>query len=213
MDGPVPELASLLGDGPLPERKSRTQPGPVQVRGPRRDRDESKPGAKRPAGRRFVRDLSIGALLVIALNLFVVQVSIVRGHSMRPFLDDGDRLVVDKAFTDLGNLRRFDVVVMQSPHRPDVDYVKRVIGLPGETVMLRCGLVWIDGAPVDEGFAHFADTDDTEAYVVPPGHLFVLGDNRPISADSREFGLVPGELVRGRVRARVWPLDRMAIWP
>jgi signal peptidase I len=201
-------LATLLGDGPHPAPRAAENEGGAVRRPARNDR------ANRPLpAARLLRDVVIGALLVVALNLFVVQVSIVRGHSMQPFLEDGDRLVVDKTSTGLSSLARFDVVVMESPKHNGVDYVKRVVGLPGERVALRRGVVWIDGKPIDEDFSHIADDADTREWKVPPGHLFVLGDNRPVSADSREFGLVPGDLVRGKVRARLWPLDRVAIWP
>ena len=162
--------------------------------------------------RRFARDLTRGAAVVVMLHLFVIQVSIVRGHSMEPSLHDGDRLVVDRLFAGLLGVDRFDVVVLRNPGKKDVDYVKRVVGLPGDHVRLARGVVLVNDEPLDPGYAYIQDTDDTGVYVVPPGHYFVLGDNRPISADSREFGLVDGELVLGRVCCRFWPLNRARLF-
>jgi signal peptidase I len=87
-----------------------------------------------------------------------------------------------------------------------------VVGLPGERVALRSGRLHIDGAPVDEAFAPIFDGDTTEDVAVPAGYVWVLGDNRPVSADSRDFGLVPIELIRGRVCARVWPPARVSMF-
>ena len=177
-------------------------------------------GTKRPMDRRrdwrrLLRDSSLGVLLILLLNLFVLQVSIVRGHSMEPSLDDGDRLVVDRMFaTTLRDVDRYDVVVMQSPDREGVDYVKRIVALPGETVSIRGGLLFVDGRAIDDApYAYVADDSDVEPVAVPEGHVFVLGDNRAISADSRQFGLVASDLLRGRVIARIWPLGRLAFWP
>ncbi|MFO1051517.1 MAG: signal peptidase I [Planctomycetota bacterium] len=170
--------------------------------------------AQPPARRRrsFWRDALSGFLLVAMLHAFVVQVSVVRGHSMEPCLHDGDRLVVDRVGADLVGLSRFDVVVLGNPRDPSVDYVKRIAGLPGERVALHDGHLWVDGRAIDERFGPIADHAEFPTLLVPQGHVFVLGDNRPISCDSREFGLVPVALLRGTVRARFWPIDRIAVF-
>ncbi len=159
--------------------------------------------------RRFGRDLLRGAAVVVMLHLFVLQISVVRGNSMEPSLMDGDRLVVDRVTYSFADVDRFDVVVMRNPVNQSVDYVKRIVGLPGDVVELRRGRVHINGTMVQESFAHISDQDSTASLVVPPGSFFVLGDNRPISCDSREFGLVRSDLLKGKVRFRFWPLDRL----
>jgi signal peptidase I len=168
-----------------------------------------------PSPRRWARGAAtLGAATVLGLHVFVVQVSVVRGHSMEPALLDGDRLVVERPglVHDAEDVQRFDVIILGNPREPSVDYVKRVVGLPGERVALRSGRLHIDGAPVDEAFAPIFDGDTTEDVAVPAGYVWVLGDNRPVSADSREFGLVPIELIRGRVCARVWPPARVSMF-
>ncbi|HLU39059.1 MAG TPA: signal peptidase I, partial [Planctomycetota bacterium] len=164
--------------------------------------------AKRPR-RRLGADFVRGIILVALLNLFVVQISTVRGHSMEPSLRDGDRLVVDRLAYAVSDVQRFDVVVLRYPRDPRTDFVKRVVALPGERVAIRDGRVWVDGVLLHENFAHVADHADMRELIVPPGHYFVLGDNRPVSCDSREFGLVEAEMLRGKVRARFWPPARV----
>jgi len=161
---------------------------------------------------RFVLDMALGATAMVLVHLFVVQISVVRGHSMEPSLHDGDRLVVDRVSYNLVDAQRGDVVVLRYPRNPAVDFVKRIIGLPGDRVALRDGQVLLNGAPIVLQFDWVADHQDMAEVAVPDGNYFVLGDNRPISCDSREFGLVAQELLKGRVRARFWPLDRLAVF-
>ncbi len=168
------------------------------------------PRARRRRGR--WREAFALLFAVGVLHAFVVQVSVVRGHSMEPCLHDGDRLVVDRVGPALTGVSRFDVVVLANPRDRSVDYVKRIAGLPGDRVALRDGRLWIDGRPMPESFGPIPDHAEVLPLTVPAGHVFVLGDNRPISCDSREFGLVPVALLRGTVRARFWPLARLAVF-
>jgi len=161
---------------------------------------------------RLLLDVLLGASFMIVVHLFVVQISIVKGHSMEPSLQDGDRLVVDRVSCSLGEMHRGDVVVLRYPRNPEVDFVKRIVGLPGDRVALRNGQLWVNGAMAPDDWTCIADRETTRDVQVPSGCYFVLGDNRPISCDSREFGLVPGELLKGRVCARFWPLDRVAVF-
>ena len=185
-----------------PEARTESQPQPAR-------RSVATP---RVSGRRWAFELMIGTLLMAAFHLFVVQISVVKGHSMEPSLRDGDRLVVDRVAPSLGELTRGDVVVMRYPRNPAVDFVKRVVGLPGDRIALKHGQRWVNGAMAPDEWTCIADLETTAEVDVPDGCYFVLGDNRPISCDSREFGLVPESLLRGRVRARFWPLDRVAVF-
>jgi signal peptidase I len=149
-------------------------------------------------------------LLLVALAwVGLFHFSVVRGSSMTPSIQDGDRIVVDHLSYVMGEVRRGDVVVLRYPLDPTLDYIKRVIGLPGERVRLAGGRVWIDGEELVEPYVAAADPATRLETTVAPGHYFVLGDNRPHSSDSREFGLVPRELLVGRVDLRVWPLERL----
>lgn len=161
---------------------------------------------------RITRDLLRGVAVLIALHVFVLQISVVRGHSMRPSLSDGDRLVVDRLSPRLGGVSRFDVVVLRYPRDPSVDFVKRIVGLPGDRVRIERSGLYVNDHLVDQRFLHIDDPVDMPECLVPEGQYLVLGDNRPISCDSREFGMVPADLVKGLVRARFWPLDRIALF-
>jgi signal peptidase I len=161
-------------------------------------------------GRRVGDFLRIVAAGLLAYTLFF-HLSVVRGSSMSPSIEDGDRILIEPWSYLLGEVERGDVVVLRYPLDPSVDYIKRVIGLPGDRVTLANGFVWVNGELLDEPYVGSCDRTSYGSLVVEPGHYFVLGDNRPRSSDSREFGLVPWEYLRGRVDLRLWPLSRAGI--
>jgi signal peptidase I len=166
----------------------------------------------RPWRGRFLVNLALGATLMALVHLFVVQISVVRGHSMEPALQDGDRLVVDRVSCTLGQVQRNEIVVLRCPRNPEVDYVKRIVGLPGDRIEMRRGRLYVNGELLIGDYQPVPDEAELPELTVPEGHYYVLGDNRPVSCDSREFGLVAQELLRGRVRARFWPPDRLAVF-
>lgn len=171
-----------------------------------------RPRSERSFALRFARDICIGAICVLCLHFFVVQISVVRGQSMSPSLRDGDRVVVDRVSYGLADIERFDVVILRYPRDRNVDFVKRVIGLPGDRVVMRNGVVLVNGKRVRESFGCHPDHDDRVDTVVPFGKVFVLGDNRPISCDSRSFGMVDVTDLRGKVRCCFWPPHRMTFF-
>ncbi len=154
--------------------------------------------------------LRFGALLLVSYSLFF-NLSVVRGSSMAPGIQDGDRILVEPWSYLLGPIERGDVVVLRYPLDPEIDYIKRIIGLPGDQVTLARGAVWVNGEALAEPYVASVDASSSLSVVVEPGHYFVLGDNRPRSSDSREFGFVPEEHVRGRVDLRLWPLARAGL--
>ena len=131
---------------------------------------------------------------------------------MSPSLEEGDRLMVDRLSYSVTDVDRFDVVVLRDPRNPGVDFVKRVVGLPGDLVEMCAGQLSVNGEPVSERFGHVVDRVARGAWVVPDDSYFVLGDNRPISCDSREFGMVGHDLLKGRVRLCFWPPDRLSVF-
>jgi len=157
-----------------------------------------------------LRDMLWIAAAAALLQASVLQVSVVRGSSMEPTLCDGDLLVVDRLACGIDGLEYGDVIVLRNPVESGVDFVKRVVALPGDRVALRDGRLLVNGAEA-ERFKHVPDDYDMPELLVPSDHVFVLGDNRPVSADSRDFGIVPGPLLLGKVRARVWPPARAAL--
>lgn len=154
-----------------------------------------------------------GARVVVATALawmLLFQVSVVRGSSMAPGISDGDRILIEPWSYWVGDVRRGDIVVLQYPLDPSVDYIKRVIGLPGDLVALAGGRLWVNGQPLPEPYA-IADDLAWHVERVRRDHCFVLGDNRPRSSDSREFGQVPFDHLRGRVELCVWPPARAGL--
>ncbi len=164
-------------------------------------------------GRSLITDVIKFAVFFAILYLYVMQVSVVRGSSMEPTFHDGDRLVVDKLTYLLSDIDRFDVIVLRAPNQRGMDFIKRVIALPGESVQIREGRLYIDGRETSQEFLMSHSSDTFGPKVVPEGEYFVLGDNRPYSNDSRSFGFIKRDSVRGKIRVRFWPLDHFHFYP
>ncbi len=173
----------------------------------------TRPSTGSVSPRRLFQHLIVGAVFLIVLHSFVVQISVVRGHSMEPSLWDGDRLLVDRLSYSIMDVGRFDMVVLRYPVDPSVDFVKRIVGLPGDRIRIRRGLIMVNGGPLPSSFKYVRDRAEMSEITVPEDQYFVLGDNRPISCDSREFGLVPASFLKGKVRARFWPPGRARVFP
>ena len=149
------------------------------------------------------------ALVSLVINVFVVQAMVVQGPSMRPNLNYDQRVIVEKityCFTHYP--RRGDVVIIDLPGEDEL-LIKRVVALPGEKVAVQDGQVSINGQPLEEPWATRRGGLDYAPTRVPSQHVFVLGDNREVSRDSRFFGPVPVDQISGRVSFVVWPLDRI----
>ncbi len=125
---------------------------------------------------------------------------------MMPNIHDGDRLIVDRISYAVGDVQRFDVVILAYPKDPSVDYVKRIVGLPGDEVSFEKGRLSVNGKILPEGFQPVPDFGLTGRWRVPTGNYFVLGDNRPVSSDSREGWFVEEGLLRGKVQYCFWPI-------
>jgi signal peptidase I len=139
------------------------------------------------------------------------QVSVVRGSSMNPGIHDGDRILIEPWSYLVSDVERGDVVVLRYPLDPQVDYIKRVVGLPGDHVRLEAGRVWVNGKQLEEPYVERADDAALMELVVRNDTYFVLGDNRGRSSDSRDFGAVPATHLRGRVDVRLWPPSRIGL--
>jgi signal peptidase I len=145
-------------------------------------------------------------LIALLINVFLGQATRVDGQSMEPALHTNERLVVEKLSYRLHGPQRFDIVVIRVPSQGNELLIKRVIGLPGDTVEIRDGVVYINGAPLDEPFIGQTTYPGRDAKVtVPPLYVFVMGDNRTHSNDSRSFGPVPIDNIVGRAWVSYWP--------
>ncbi len=165
--------------------------------------------------RLLVRDLVFALLVAALFVVFVAQPVKVEGTSMLPRLHDGERIFVNKLiYYDLPELARGDIVVFWFPDDPEKSYIKRVIGLPGETVEVRDGRVLVDGRELTEPYL------DPQLNVARPTlapvfvrqhYYFVMGDNRDSSFDSRTWGLVPQKYIYGKALFRYWPLSQASV--
>jgi signal peptidase I len=172
---------------------------------------QPEPGWGRRIGRLFreILETILPAILIaLLINVFVGQATRVEGQSMEPNLHTDQRLVVEKMSYRFRGPERFDIVVLRLPSQGEELLIKRVIGLPGETVEIRDGHVYVDGQVLDEPFAVGETRPGRQSsIVVPPLHVYVLGDNRNHSNDSRNFGPVPIENIVGRAWLSYWPLE------
>lgn len=186
------------------------------------------PDAARHSGiwaeaRLLLRDVIFALMMATLVVVFVVQPVKVEGTSMLPRLHDGERIFVNKLiYYKLPDLKKYgwpslergDVVVFWPPKDPDKSYVKRIIGLPGETVEMREGKILINGQALSEPYLdpHLAASRASMAPMhVDEHYYFVMGDNRDNSSDSRIWGLVPEKYIYGKALFRYWPLKDASV--
>ena len=155
-------------------------------------------------------DLVIAVITCVLLITYVVQAFKVQGSSMVPQLVDGERILVNKFIYRFRPIDRGDVAVFWYPDDPEVSFIKRVIGLPGDVVEIRHGVVHVNGRALVE---EYVQPENADGRSFPPqrvreGHYFVLGDNRRGSNDSRSWGFVPRRYIYGKAFIRIWPLPK-----
>lgn len=171
----------------------------------------------------WVKALIIAVVLAAVIRYFLFAPIVVDGESMMPTLLDKDRMIVNKFSYKIGEPERFDIIVFHAPENKD--YIKRVIGLPGDRVEYKNDTLYINGKKYDEPYLDQYKEEEvdgplTEPFTleeiigqetVPQGHLFVMGDNRRYSKDSRHIGTVPMEKVLGNTSIIYWPLKDIRI--
>lgn len=165
-----------------------------------------------------VRFALIAALIVIPIRLYVASPFIVSGASMQPTFNTGHYLIVDQLTYQFHKPQRGDVVVFQYPNDPDKFFIKRIVGLPEETITLTNGEVVVENQEHPDGIVlsetYLADgSRDTLTFELRADEYFVLGDNRSASLDSRVWGALPEELITGRVMLRLLPLHESGLFP
>lgn len=187
---------------------------------------------KKSQAREYLESISVAVILALFIRTFAVQAFKIPTGSMETNLLIGDHLLVNKlvyspslgpwedAILGKKPIRRGHVIIFKFPEDPNKDFIKRVIGLPGETVEIKEKTVYINGKPLEESYTHFLEPvnhDDPEAgtrggdnwgpKVVPEGELFVMGDNRDNSHDSRYWGFLPEDQVKGRALLVYWSYE------
>lgn len=167
----------------------------------------------------FIEAAVFALAIFVVAYLFLFQPNQVKGHSMDSTFADGEYVFTDKISYRMGLPKRGDVVVFQSPKNADIDFIKRVIGLPGERIKIKGGKVYINDSVLDESKYLGPEIStgpesflfENQVFNIPSGKYFVMGDNRPGSSDSRDFGpVIPKEFI-GKVFFRYWPLNRFGV--
>ncbi|ATP39700.1 signal peptidase I [Solibacillus sp. R5-41] len=174
----------------------------------------------------WLKAIVIAVVFVIAIRTFIFTPTLVSGASMMPTYEDGDRVVVNIIGKQISGLERFDVIVFKATE--EKDYIKRIIGLPGDHIAYKDDVLYINGNPYDEPYLNaykeqlidngtltqdFTLEELTNVSTIPDGYLFVLGDNRRFSNDSRNpaVGLISMDTVIGKANIRFYPFDHFGI--
>lgn len=163
----------------------------------------------------WVISIAIAVVLALFIRHFVVELYLVDGPSMRPTLQNQERLVVNKFIYNLHDPERGDILVFQYPKDPSRDFIKRVIAIPGDTIEIKDGHIYVNGELKNEPYILSTTRGDYPLATVPEGHIFVMGDNRNNSEDSRfaDVGMVPFDLIKGKAILIFWPLDKLRTLP
>jgi len=193
---------------------------------------EEKASPKKGIIRDWTETIIVALVLALIIRAFVIQVFFIPSGSMIPTLDIGDRLIVNKFIYKFHQPQRFDIMVFEYPYNKlsdghnmtmeslkkwvglpnDLkDFIKRVIGLPGETIQVKDGQVYINGKLLGEKHLLNRDVSDFGPYKIPDDGYFMMGDNRGNSADSRVWGYMPKKYIAGPAVFRIWPLSRFGV--
>lgn len=174
------------------------------------------------AGIDFVMDILetvtfVGSIFIV-IYLFIMQPNQVKGASMVPTFHDGEYIFTSKVTYKFRGIERGDVIVFRSPRNPDIEYIKRVIGVSGDTIRVSDGVVYVNDRKLEEPYISDKTNlweggfiSENETITVPTNKLWVMGDNRPRSSDSRDFGPIETSSLIGQVFYRYFPPDRMGI--
>ncbi len=164
----------------------------------------------RPGWVTFLLETAQTIILAVVLYFLIDSVVArvrVENISMEPTLNPGEFILVNKLAVKLNDINRGDIIVFHFPQNPKEDYIKRVIGLPGDSIVIRSNNVYVNNQEITEPYIA-AEPAYNGSWIVPEGNLFVLGDNRNQSSDSHSWGYVPLNLVVGKALVIYWPLDQ-----
>lgn len=166
-----------------------------------------------------IKIVIIALVIVIPVRYFLFQPFLVSGQSMEPNFENGDYLIIDEISYRFHEPQRGDVIVFRAPPQPSTRFIKRIIGLPGETVEIKDGKVMVikentevldESQYLPEGLETLPGSLGDKKVSIPENYFFVLGDNRIVSLDSRAWGLLPKQNIIGRVYLRLWPFKEFS---
>ncbi len=163
----------------------------------------------------WVISILIAVVLAFFIRYFIVELYMVEGPSMRPTLVNGERLVVNKFLYRFKEPERGEIIVFRYPRDPSRDFIKRVIAVPGDTIEIKEGRVFVNGQLLNENYILEKTRGSYPLSTVPEGHVFVMGDNRNNSEDSRfrDVGFVASDMIKGKAVVVFWPLDHLKSLP
>lgn len=193
-------LEETHAEGAQPERQGAARGEPVSL-------------ARTFGGRSLVREIIETIILTVVVFLVLDTLtgrSQVNGSSMEPTLHSGQYLIISKVAYWIREPQRGDVVVLHPPNQPGEDYIKRIVGLPGESIEVRDGAVWVDGIRLDEPYVATAPAYRT-AWDLGKGEYLVLGDNRNNSRDSHSWGVLPADNIVGKAWVSYWPPEEWGL--
>jgi signal peptidase I len=161
----------------------------------------------------IILDILIAAVVAVLLITYVASAYKIEGNSMQSVLRDQERVIISKWGINSGNIDRYDIVVLYKPDDPKKSIIKRVIGLPEEIIEIRNGDVYINHNKLPEPYLKkrrdlMYRSINMKPLLIGKDNYFVIGDNRPVSQDSRTFGPVPQKYIYGRILFRYWPFSR-----
>jgi len=168
----------------------------------------------------FLEPVVFSFSIFAVIYIFIAQPFEVKGASMEPQLHDKEYILTEKVSTRFGSFKRGDIVIFRFPYNREIDYIKRIIGLPGETISVLDGKVYVNDKVLNEPYLRditdiYPDPDNVlqegKSITVPQNYYFVLGDNRPHSQDSRYFGPVARSLLIGKAVIRYWPITNISL--
>ena len=163
--------------------------------------------------RAWLRDLAVSLAASALIITCIYQPVRVEGTSMEPRLDNNDRLFINKFVYRFEKIERGDVIVFHYPGDPAKSYIKRVIALPGDDLRISDGVVYLNGRAISEPYVppRYEDGRSVAEETIPAGMYWVMGDHRPISSDTRDFGPVPRHLIYGKAAFVYWPADGLGV--
>jgi signal peptidase I len=159
------------------------------------------------SGWRWLHEIVISLGISVFIIVFLYQPVKVEGTSMLPGLADQERIFINKLAYRFGSIERGDLVVFRYPADPSKNYIKRIVGMPGDRIEIFRGAVMLNGSHLQEPYvpANYRDERSMSEVLVPEGSYFVLGDHRNLSSDSRDFGMVERKLIFGKAVFAYWP--------
>lgn len=205
-------------ENPIEEQKAPEEPGTAAPGTPDggaggQGGEPKKPG--KSSAREWAETLVVALLVALVIRTFVVQVYLVEGPSMEPTLHTNERVFVNKLLYRFREPKPGEIIVLQDPNRPQRELIKRVIAVAGETIEIKKGIVYVNGQALKEPYINTAikSTTDMQPLVVPDKQVFVMGDNRGMSFDSRAIGPVVVSKIDGKAFFMFWPVDKFGYGP